>query len=203
MLELDKFNPALKVFKNIEKNYKADAKSVPEIYWINVLYCIATCEEFLNNYPVALRYYKQLFKSYEKFYQQAPLNESYLYRSMGRCYRELKNYDMAYEYFQLGMNCAPNEYSKAMIFGALGMTYQKQKKFSKAIKCYDKSLELFFRNKAAFAKYIAQISLAKAKVLIIIGQKDEAITCLKNALNVHCSGMSVKKINKLILKIKN
>lgn len=202
LLELDKFNSALKVFRDVENSYKADIKNIPEIYRINILYCLATCEDALRNFSAALHYYKEFLGAYEKFYQQAPSNKSYLYRSMGRCCRKLKDYNEAHKYLQLAMNCATDKYSRAMISGSLGVTYQKQKKFSQAIECYDKSLEYFFSDKTAFAKYIAQISLAKAKVLILDGQKNEAIRCLKDALYVPYSDDSAKKINQLISKIR-
>ena len=198
LLELDKVKQALETFKKVGRNRKINCKDVPEIYWINVLYCSATCEELLKNYSNALYCYEEFLSAYKKFYNQVPFNESYLYRAMGRCCRELKNYDKAYKYFRLGMKCAPDEYSKAMIAGSLGMTYQKQKKLLKAIECYDKSLEYFFSKKEAFAKYIAKISLAKAKVLIVVGEKDEAIKCLQEALKAPCPECFVKEINKLI-----
>jgi tetratricopeptide (TPR) repeat protein len=100
------------------------------------------------------------------------------------------------------MNSASDEHSKAMVWGSLGATYQKQKKFLKAIECYDKSLEFFFKRETTFAKYIAKIYLAKAKAFIAIGQKDKALKCLDSALKISSSDILTEEINELISDIR-
>ena len=97
--------------------------------------------------------------------KKTPRHKSLIYRSIGNLYKQIKNYNMALEYYRKSYNInlqyEERKFHQAKDLNLIGFLYYEQNKFMKTRKYYKKALKLYGNDKSKISRAILETNLGK------------------------------------------
>ncbi|MCP1997544.1 tetratricopeptide repeat protein [Flavobacterium sp. HSC-61S13] len=107
-----------------------------------------------------------------------------LYNNIGRCYRQLYDYDKAIEYYTKALKIETDELSKLILKNNIGYNYLKNSQFSKAIHILDSLIQspILKQNPIHYARSLDNLGISQFKM-----DANEGLPNLLQALHIRDS----------------
>ena len=130
-----------------------------------------------NNYPKAIRYYRQVIEK-----DTIGVYSSIKYERIADCYLQTQNSDSAEYFLKEGMNLAPE---KPYYYNTLGYLYNVSRRFDEAAEMYNKLIEIE-PDKAEHYEKLGDVYIA-------LGNVPEATTALQKVIELQPNNKAVQE----------